>query len=253
MRPEMLRVIPVIDVLNGVVVHAVKGNRQKYQPLQSVLTTSVNPLDVATVFKRQGFSELYIADLDAILENKPNFALYSGLVQIGFNLLVDAGITAIETAKKLYSYGVSKIIIGTETLPTISFVNEIIQQISAEHIIISLDMKDNKILTPHNFSDSTEMSELLKQLCRMSVTDFILLDLSRVGSNEGVNIDLLTQISTILTHNGNGGRVYVGGGIQSLDELLSLKKFDVLGVLLATALHSGKIDINTLKQTGLLF
>ena len=46
-----LKVIPVIDILNGIVVHAVRGKRREYQPLQSILCKSVEPLEVAKAFK----------------------------------------------------------------------------------------------------------------------------------------------------------------------------------------------------------
>ena len=68
-----MKVIPVIDVLNGIVVHAVRGIRKEYQPLQSVLTKSVEPLEVAMAFKNIGFSDLYVADLDAIIDCSTNF------------------------------------------------------------------------------------------------------------------------------------------------------------------------------------
>jgi phosphoribosylformimino-5-aminoimidazole carboxamide ribotide isomerase len=241
-----------MDVLNSKVVHAVKGNRQEYQPLRSVLTNSVNPLEVAAVFKRQGFSDLYLADLDAILGNRPNFDLYRGLVEMGFNFIVDAGVTELETAKRLCACGVSKVIVGTETLTSIEFVTEAVKQLGAKHILVSLDMKANKILTHPNFDSSTEIFELLKQFCVRGLSEFILLDLSRVGSSEGVNIGLLKQILTVLKKDcESGGGVYVGGGIQGIDDLFNLKELNVLGVLLATALHSGKIDSIVLERAGL--
>ncbi|HKM59743.1 MAG TPA: HisA/HisF-related TIM barrel protein, partial [Candidatus Bathyarchaeia archaeon] len=61
-----MKVIPVIDILNGIVVHAVRGKRREYQPLQSSICNSIEPLEIAKTFKTLGFSELYIADLDAI-------------------------------------------------------------------------------------------------------------------------------------------------------------------------------------------
>jgi phosphoribosylformimino-5-aminoimidazole carboxamide ribotide isomerase len=247
-----LRVIPVIDILNNVVVHAVKGNRKEYQPLKSVLTTSIDPLEVASVFKLQGFSELYIADLDAILGKTPNFNLYTRLAQMGFTFMVDAGVTDIASVKKLQNSGVSKIIIGTETLPNTDFIKQTIQQIGTKHIIVSLDMKAGKLLTPHSFNASTEVLGLLKTFCDMGVSEFILLDLARVGSSKGINIALLKQILTILADDVNSG-VYVGGGIRGMNDLLYLKQLNILGVLLATALHLGKIDNQILRQTGLLF
>jgi len=45
-------IIPVIDLLNGKVVHAKYGNRAQYQPLQSPLVDSCEPLAVAAHYLR---------------------------------------------------------------------------------------------------------------------------------------------------------------------------------------------------------
>ena len=43
--------IPVLDVLNGVIVRGVGGRRNEYRPVESVLTQSARPLDVAQAFR----------------------------------------------------------------------------------------------------------------------------------------------------------------------------------------------------------
>ncbi len=69
-----MEIIPVIDILDGKVVHAVKGERNKYRPVKSILTKSPHPLDVAKVFKEKlGLTKLYIADINSILEKGNNF------------------------------------------------------------------------------------------------------------------------------------------------------------------------------------
>src|SRR5665647_1173695 len=99
---ETLKVIPVIDVLNKIVVHAVRGIRKEYQPLQSVLTKSVEPLEVARAFKNLGFNDLYVADLDSIIDCSRNFTTLKNITdEIDIKLMVDAGVTSIERANKL--------------------------------------------------------------------------------------------------------------------------------------------------------
>ncbi|HYA77105.1 MAG TPA: HisA/HisF-related TIM barrel protein, partial [Verrucomicrobiae bacterium] len=120
-----MKVIPVIDVLNGIVVHATRGKRQEYQPLQSTLCKSVEPLEVAKTFKTLGFGELYIADLDAITRGSVNLQAFKRIVkETKLKLMVDAGVTDLETVGNLLDCGVSKVIVGTETLSSKNFVNE---------------------------------------------------------------------------------------------------------------------------------
>ena len=226
-----------------------RGKRKEYQPVKSVLTSSVEPFEVAQAFKTLGFSELYLADFDAITgKHQPNINLYQRIAsQTGLKLMVDAGITDLSTAKKILNSKVSKIIIGTETLQTKKIIQEIIQHFGAEQLIVSLDLMDSKVLTKPGFDGATDALSLLCEFQAMGVLEFIVLDLARVGSGEGVNVEFLKQAIAML----NGG-VYVGGGVRSIADLIELRQIGVSGVLLATALHSGKIGINDLKQAKLL-
>jgi len=60
-------IIPVLDLMNGEVVHAKHGNRHEYLPIKSVLTYSSEPLAVVqALLALYPFKQLYIADINAI-------------------------------------------------------------------------------------------------------------------------------------------------------------------------------------------
>jgi phosphoribosylformimino-5-aminoimidazole carboxamide ribotide isomerase len=243
-----LKVIPVIDILNGIVVHGVRGKREEYQPLQSILCKSVEPLEVARAFKALGFSEVYIADLDAITRGSVNFQVFKRIAkETGLKLMVDAGVTDLETAQKLLDSGVSKIVVGTETLRSKSFVGEAVRLFGSERVIVSLDLKGDKVLVKLGFDGCKEPVCLLREVKEMGVSGVIVLDLARVGSGEGVNVDFLKEVFEQVAVD-----VFVGGGVMDVDDLVELEKLGVSGVLVATALHSGKISIEELKKARLL-
>src|SRR6516225_10097070 len=68
----IMEVIPVIDLKDGVVVHARMGMRSAYAPIETALSPTSRPNDVArglmSIFP---FKKFYVADLNAI-ENKGN-------------------------------------------------------------------------------------------------------------------------------------------------------------------------------------
>lgn len=243
-----MKVIPVIDILNGVVVHAVRGKRREYQPLQSNLCKSVEPLEVAKAFKKLGFSELYIADLDAIARGSVNSQVLKRIVdETGLKLMVDAGVADLETAEKLLDCGVSKVVIGTETLHSKSFVGEAVRLFGSDRVIVSLDLKGDKVLVKLGFAGCKNPMCLLREFKEMGVSGIIVLDLARVGSGEGVNVDFLKKVLEDISID-----VYVGGGVRDIKDLVELQNLGVSGVLVATALHSGKISMDDLKQARLL-
>ncbi len=243
-----MKVIPVIDILNGIVVHAVRGERSNYKPLESTLSRSVLPVDVARSFQVLGFSELYVADLDAIIDCSMDFQTLKSIVDgTGLSLMVDAGITSIERAQRLFESGVSKLILGTETLQNKDFVAEAVEQFGSDRVVVSLDLKGDKVLVKPGFNACRDAMCLLSEFRDMGVSQVIILDLARVGSGEGVDYDFLKQVIDEFNI-----EIYVGGGVRNITDLLKLKTLGVSGALVATALHSGKISIEDLKRQEFL-
>jgi len=243
-----VKIIPVIDILDGIVVHAVRGIRKEYQPLKSVLCASADPVDVARALKGFGFAEMYVADLDAITGGHTNFTILQQIVdETGFELMVDAGITDLARAKRVLESRVSKVIIGTETLGSIGFVAEAVEFFGSEKIVVSLDLMGDKVLSKLEFDKSKDPVVLLREFQKMGVAQIIVLDLARVGSAEGVNLPVLKRM--LMNHN---VKVLVGGGVRNIRDLVELKNLGVSGALLATALHSGRITLEELRLAGLL-
>lgn len=243
-----MKIIPVIDILNRKVVHAVKGQRHNYQPLESILFKSTEPLEVAKGFKALGFSELYVADLDAIIDCSTDFGFFKHIVEeTGLSLMVDSGVTSIDRAKKLFESGVSKLIIGTETLQSKNFVAQAVEFFGGSRVVVSLDLKGDKILVKLGFDGCLSPVCLLQDFEQMGISQVIVLDLARVGSGEGVNTDFLKKVIAEV-----GVDVFVGGGVRDINDLVELRNLGVSGALIATTLHTGKITIAQLKQEGFL-
>jgi phosphoribosylformimino-5-aminoimidazole carboxamide ribotide isomerase len=243
-----VKIVPVIDVLEGRVVHAVRGRRKEYQPLKSNLCASTNPVDVAAALKALGFGELYVADLDAITRGQANFSIFKNIAdKTGFELMVDAGIDTLKKAESVLESHVSKVIIGTETLPSISLVAEAIRLFGNDRVVVSLDMMGERVISGFRLGALKDPVAFLREFQEAGVSQIIVLDLARVGSGEGVNVPFLREVLRNMKAN-----VYVGGGVRDIKDLVELKGVGVFGVLIATALHSGKISPEGLKQTGLL-
>lgn len=239
-----MKIIPVIDILNGVAVHAVRGRRKEYQPLKSIFCDSADPVAVASAFKTCGFEELYIADLDAIMGKGENFSILERIAEAtGLRLMVDAGICDLNQARQLLQRKVSKIIIGTETLPNLDFVKEAIESFGSDKVIVSLDLKEGKVLSASESLQSMSPLEFACKLEGVGVGELIVLDLARVGSGEGVDFALLKEILRSLKI-----KVLVGGGVRDAADLVKLKELGVQSALIATALHSGKITVNEFRK-----
>ena len=243
-----MKIIPVIDVLNAIAVHGIRGQRKRYQALKSSLCKSADPLDIVLTFESLGFDSLYLADLDAILGKSVNFSIFKEIMtKTSLDLMVDAGIADINKARKVIKTGVSKIVVGSETLSSLDFVSQAINAFGENNVVVSIDQKGGKVLSVSEAIASMDTVSFAQKLANLGVRKIILLDLDRVGTEDGINF---TSLRNILKK--TGVEVLVGGGIRSLHELEELRTLGVSGALVATVLHNGKVRVDELKSANFL-
>ena len=244
-----MKVIPVIDILNGVAVHGICGERKRYQPLKSVLCESAeHPLNIVSAFNSLGFSSMYLADLDAILKNSANFSIYRQIISnTDLYLMVDAGIADMAKAEEVLATGASKVVVGSETLGSLDFLGQAVKTYGSDRVLVSMDLKEGKLLSTSETIAAMDSILFAQELGKIGVEQIIVLDLGRVGTEHGINLPL---IKTIIEK--TGVEVLVGGGIRGLKELEQLRTLGVSGTLVATILHNGKLEVDQLKSAGFM-
>tara|TARA_R110002111_G_scaffold107056_2_gene165452 strand:+ start:14067 stop:14810 length:744 start_codon:yes stop_codon:yes gene_type:complete len=238
-----MKIIPVLDILHQRVVRGVAGQRATYQPMQSRLTQSSQPLDIARALHEEfQFSEFYVADLDAILHSKRNLVLYHSLLEAGFTFLLDCGLRCASDSAPLTSLEGISIVAGLETLAGPQELGALVRQWGARQTVFSLDLKQGAPLVssaPGNefalIDDPWEVAELSIQ---QGVQQMILLDLAHVGTGTGTGTGELCQF---LRSRHPGLKLITGGGIRHTDDLIAEAERGADAVLVASALHDGRI------------
>jgi phosphoribosylformimino-5-aminoimidazole carboxamide ribotide isomerase len=230
-----MQVLPVLDLQGGCVVRGVGGRRADYRPL----TPECHPLAVAESFRRLfGQTELYLADLDAIAGAAPALATYSELQRNGFQLWVDAGIREPEQGERLLAAGIESVIAGLETVSGPTVVTGLCHE-NADRVVLSLDLRDGVPLGDLRAWRRPDALSIAQEALELGVRRLLLLDLARVGMNEGTGTDALAK-ALIVAH--PHVEVSVGGGIRNAADLRRLKAIGVRSVLVASALHDGRIE-----------
>ncbi len=239
-----MKIIPVIDILNKKAVHAKGGRRNEYQYLKSPLFTSNNPINIAITLEKLGFKEIYLADLDSIINNNTNFEILEKIRDSSkIELIVDAGVSNMELANCLFNRNVRKVVVGTETLTSMSFLKDAVEFFGTSRIVVSLDLHGEKMFANFNLVEIKHLFDFLKTIETFGVSQIIILDLLRVGCETGVNTKFIKEILEKFNID-----VFVGGGIRGVSDLIELKNLGVSGVLLGTALYSNKISIEELQK-----
>ena len=233
-----MKVIPVIDLLNGVVVHAKKGDRAAYQAIHSQLTPSSQPLDiVAALLDVYPFQQLYIADLNAIQKLDANYENnYNVIASIkerypALELWVDAGVSN-NAELNFWLRLDARLIFGSENFPHIN--NYTSLNIQDKNYILSLDFM------PLGYQGPVELLTNIEYWPQ----DVIVMSLSNVGANNGTNIDLLQKTMA----RAKGFNIIAAGGIRNADDLVMLKEMWISAALLATALHQKQISTEQLES-----
>jgi phosphoribosylformimino-5-aminoimidazole carboxamide ribotide isomerase len=239
-----MHVLPVLDLKNGLVVRGVAGRRADYQPVVSRLSASARPLDVARAFHDHfGLGQLYLADLDAISGARPALGIYEALRAAGFRLWVDAGIRGAPDAWPLRQVGVERIVAGLETLRGPTALTALCAEFG-EGLVFSLDLKKGQPLGDPTLWDAADAWGIAERAVACGVQQVLVLDLACVGRSAGIGTE---HLCGRLVRTYPGLTVLAGGGVRGLDELHRLQRLGVAGVLIASALHDGRLNREELR------
>ncbi len=227
-----MEIIPVIDIRQGLVVHAVKGQRENYHPLQTSLSVSIRPADIVQAFTSSfSFKTIYIADLDAIEGRTNNDMIIDELHTLfpELSFWIDQGISSTSDLAKHLT---RQHIIGSETNISALTLEEITE--ITPDIILSLDYQADIFIGDQH----------LLQSINTWPERIIIMSLSRVGSNSGPDYKLVANLKEIA----GDKKLYVAGGIRHERDLLLLDGMGIDGVLLASALHTQQINAGTIEK-----
>jgi len=232
---SMMQLIPVIDLLKGMVVHAKKGDRNNYQPIHSALCKSSEPITVVNaLLELYPFERIYIADLDAITGqgNHANAIKYIQEQYPALKIWLDAGIRNIN---HLGAWSELKLthVIGSESITSIHDLNEISANLN-RNFILSLDSNQSGFLGCKDLQTNTDLWP----------ANVILMSLAQVGANQGVNLELLEKFK----HFSKKFKLYSAGGVRNIDDISTLEQLGIHGVLLASALHNKQISIDEIRS-----
>jgi phosphoribosylformimino-5-aminoimidazole carboxamide ribotide isomerase len=251
MRPAV-RVIPVLDLMGGVAVHAVRGERHAYQPVRSVLSASSDPVELARAFReRLGCRACYVADLDAIARAGDHGDVVRAIAGLGLSVWLDAGAATREDARRAVSCGAGRVIVGTETLRDVADLPAIVEAAGAASprradCILSLDHRDGRLLGGSPAVTEAGSLDVAAAAWAAGVRAFIVLDLARVGARAGPETEPARRLRARLPD----AEIVLGGGVRGVEDLRALASAGYDAALVGTALHSGVLGAGDLTSAG---
>jgi phosphoribosylformimino-5-aminoimidazole carboxamide ribotide isomerase len=203
------------------------GARSAYRPIETPLSASADPVEVVQGFLRLAdFPVIYIADLDAICRQGNNTVSLTRLRRSfpRLNFWIDGGANDAASIDVLRAFG--EPVVGSESQRDLSLFASRVDG------LLSLDFRGDDFLGP----------KMLLTSPHIWPDRVIAMTLTRVGSGEGPDLKRISAIRAI-----SGSRqLFAAGGIRNIDDIASLREAGVLGALVATALHDGRIGARDL-------
>lgn len=225
--------IPVIDLMHGQVVRAVRGNRQAYKPIVSTLCDGSDPVTVARALTAHCATQrLYAADLDALTGGAPQVAALRRLLEAlpDLELWLDAGFADAGAARALRDA------IGDMAARVVPvFASESLQSPAALRAclpspdagVLSLDRRDGHRLDAAGAWDTP--SAWPRRV--------IVMTLERVGADAGPDLETMRELRAM-----SPTTQFVGaGGVRDAADLDAAAAAGAFAWLVASALHDGRL------------
>ena len=245
-------ILPVLDLLDGKVVHGRAGKRREYQPL----VPDSRPVHVARLLLQRYpavFRDFYVADLDALqgghTQHRELRQLLHELPSI--RLWVDAGFATpsailrfIEALGSEFAKRLTPIV-ASETLRSWKELASIVSACGSRQIVFSLDLAQGRVRGAAADVENTPPQEIIQQVAAVGIRRVIVLDVATVGIRQGVStVDLCHQIHDLQPTL----QLFTGGGVRTVTDLTRIRDAGCAGALVATALHDGTLTAAELTE-----
>ena len=232
-----MQVIPVLDLLDGHAVRAVRGERSRYRPIQSSLCATSDPVEIArALVAATGARTLYIADLGAILSRGAHdhaLAAICDALGDGFDIWLDAGFTSfapmralverIARLSRIASRAAIVPVFGTETLVDLGAIAD--ASVCGFEPILSLDYRGGRALGSSHVESAWWPSRV------------IVMTLDHVGAYTGPDLVTFADVRALA-----GARQVIGaGGIRNDADLELAADSGASAWLVASAIHDGTV------------
>ena len=202
-----------------------------------------DPLTLARLYiDTFGLSELYLADLDAIASRPLQAETIRRISARGASLWIDAGVAHPDQMDAVLEAGARMLVVGLETLASFDALADICAH-SEQPVAFSLDLRDG---VPLNRALAAHPEDIARRAVDAGAQAVIVLDVARVGVAVGPDFDLLRRIRSVVP----GAQLFAGGGVRGIDDLRQLAGIGCAGVLVATALHDGRLTADDVKAAS---
>lgn len=237
------RIIPCLDVRDGVVVKGVRFEG---------LTAVGDPPELAVKYQEQGADEIVFLDVKASIAGAETLkaAVQKTAEQLFVPLTVGGGIRSFDDVKEMLRVGADKVSINTAAVARPSLITECAEAFGSQCVVVAIDAKSGDggwEVHTHSGTRPSERDavEWAKEVCELGAGEILLTSMDCDGVKGGYDIELTRDVVRAVTV-----PVIASGGcgtIQHIVEVLSTGEADA--ALAASIFHYDEHTVGDVKRT----
>ncbi|AWV49032.1 phosphoribosyl isomerase A [Mycobacterium leprae Kyoto-2] len=233
-----LILLPAVDVVEGRAVRLVQGKAGSENDYGSAL-------DAALCWQRDGADWIHLVDLDAAFGRGSNRELLSEMVgKLDVQVELSGGIRDDDSLNAALATGCARVNLGTAACENPHWCAQVIAE-HGDKIAVGLDVQivdgQHRLRGRGWETDGGDLWDVLENLDRQGCSRFIVTDVTKDGTLDGPNLDLLASVS-----DRTNVPVIASGGVSSLDDLRAIAKFTergIEGAIVGKALYAERFTL----------
>lgn len=230
-------IIPAIDLKGGKCVRLLRGE------MNAETVYGDDPVAIGRRWVEQGARYLHVVDLDGAVSGRAvNGAAITALCRaLPIPLEVGGGVRTVARATELFDSGVDRVIFGTAALADPEIVAEACRRFPGR-VAVGIDAREGNVAVQGwTETSNTTALALAQQVEALGACRVIYTDISRDGTQEGVNVAATRAVAQAIRI-----PVTASGGVGSLDHLHALRAAGVPSidaVIIGRALYTGAVQL----------
>ena len=234
---------PAIDIRSGRVVRLSQGETTR----ETVYGD--DPVSVAARFAELGTPWIHLVDLDRAFGVGENDALVRRViarVSPAVRVQLGGGFRSLDRIREARDLAVARVVVGTGAAIDPDFVPAASELLGPARLAVGIDARDGWVAV----RGWTEVSalraeELASRVIAQGVTTLIYTDVARDGLLGGPDVEGAVRLQQV------GGQVIASGGVASLDDIRSVRRAGLAGVVVGRALYEGTLGLaDALEAAG---
>lgn len=238
----MKHLFPSIDLRDGQVVRLHQGDYGQQK------TYDADPIEQAKVFADAGATWLHVVDLNGARTGRMSHidVIQRICRQTPLKVEVGGGVRTSGTMDKLFSAGVTRVVLGTAALEDWDWFEGLMTNPTYRgRVALGLDARDG-LLAVSGWEQQLEAkaAEIAARVTDWSLAAIIYTDITTDGTMQGPNIAATRQIAE-----STRVPVVASGGVGSLDHLRALRGLPIQGAIIGRAIYENAFSIHDAIQT----